>query len=75
MVIAENKAVVQAFDELGDGTGDRARLDALCTADLINHALAPHMPPGVEGTRMFLGQGTPRPVSGALGGLVGSRRG
>ena len=54
MNLSENKAVVQELDELGNGTGDVSRLDALCTPDLVNHALAPHMPPGIEGTRQFL---------------------
>jgi hypothetical protein len=52
-----NKLVVQEFDELGNGTGDIGRLDVLCTPDLINHALAPQMPPGIEGTRQFLMSG------------------
>ncbi|TCC51459.1 hypothetical protein E0H73_40765 [Kribbella pittospori] len=51
---SENKAVVQELDDLGNGAGDVSRLDALCTPDLVNHALAPHMPPGIEGTRQFL---------------------
>lgn len=54
MNLSENKAVVQELDELGNGTGDLSRLDALCAPDLVNHALAPHMPPGIEGTRQFL---------------------
>jgi len=48
-----NKAIVREFDDLGNGVGDVDRLDALCTADLVNHALAPHMPAGIEGTRLF----------------------
>jgi ketosteroid isomerase-like protein len=54
MGIDENKAVVREFDELGNGTGDLGRLDALCTPDMVNHALAPNMPPGLQGTRQFL---------------------
>jgi ketosteroid isomerase-like protein len=49
-----NKAVVHEFDELGNGGGDLARLDALCTPDMVNHALAPQRPAGIEGTRQFL---------------------
>jgi len=49
-----NKAVVEEFDRLGNGDGDPARLDALCTPDMVNHALASHMPAGIEGTRQFL---------------------
>lgn len=54
MSLMENKAVVAEIDELSNGTGDIARLDALCTPDLVNHALAPNMPAGLEGTRRFL---------------------
>ena len=54
MSISGNKAVVAEFDALGNGTGDLARLDALCTLDLVNHALAADRPQGIEGTRQFL---------------------
>jgi ketosteroid isomerase-like protein len=54
MSLIENKAVVEEIDELGNGSGDISRLDALCTPDLVNHALAPNMPAGLEGTRQFL---------------------
>jgi ketosteroid isomerase-like protein len=50
----QNKAVVRAFDELGNGTGDPGRLDELCAPDIVNHALAPGAKPGIEGTRDFL---------------------
>jgi ketosteroid isomerase-like protein len=46
--------VVREFDDLGNGVGDLDRLDALCTPDLVNHALAGSMPAGLEGTRQFL---------------------
>ena len=49
-----NKAVVARLDELGNGNGDPAELDELCTADLVNHALAAGAAPGIEGTRAFL---------------------
>jgi predicted ester cyclase len=49
-----NKAVVARFDELGNGTGDPAILDELCTPDMVNHALAAGAKPGLEGSRAFL---------------------
>lgn len=49
-----NKAVVARFDELGNGTGDIAWLDELCTPDMVNHALKKDAAPGLEGTRNFL---------------------
>src|SRR5687767_3859618 len=49
-----NKAVVARFDELGNGIGDLATLDELCTPDMVNHALAASAAPGLEGTRNFL---------------------
>jgi predicted ester cyclase len=49
-----SKAVVARFDELGNGGGDLAALDELCTPDLVNHALAPDRPQGLEGTREFV---------------------
>jgi len=52
--VSHNKAVVAQFDELGNRGGDLSILDTLCTPDMVNHALAPHMPPGLEGTRAFL---------------------
>lgn len=54
MGIEENKAVVREIDGLGNGTGDIERLDVLCTPDMVNHALAPGRPQGIEGTREFL---------------------
>jgi ketosteroid isomerase-like protein len=52
--IAENKAVVAELDAIGNGSGDLSRLDALCASDMVNHALAPGRPQGIEGTRQFL---------------------
>jgi len=49
-----NKAVVARIDALGNGDADIAELDQLCRPDLVNHALAPNMPAGIEGTRQFL---------------------
>ena len=54
MGIEENKAVVREFDEIGNGGGDLARLDALCDPEMVNHALAPGRPRGLAGTREFL---------------------
>jgi hypothetical protein len=49
-----NKQVVARFDALGNAGGDLTGLDVLCTPDTVNHALAPTMPAGIEGTRQFL---------------------
>lgn len=54
MDIERNKAVVGEIDELGNGGGDIDRIDVLCTPDIVNHALAPGRPQGIEGTREFL---------------------
>ena len=54
MDIAHNKTVVAQFDELGNRGGDPSILDTLCTPDMVNHALAAHMPKGLEGTKAFL---------------------
>jgi predicted ester cyclase len=48
-----NKDVVRRLDELTSGD-DLRQLDSLCTPDMINHALAPGRPSGIEGTRQFL---------------------
>lgn len=53
-VANNNKSVVAQFDRLGNEGGDLAVLDELCTPDLMNHALAPDRPQGIEGTREFL---------------------
>jgi hypothetical protein len=45
----QNKAVVARIVALGNGDADVAELDELCHPDLVNHALGPHMPPGIEG--------------------------
>jgi hypothetical protein len=49
-----DKAVVREIAELGIGTGDIGRLDALCSPDILNQALARGRPPGIGGTREFL---------------------
>ncbi|MET8625938.1 ester cyclase [Kitasatospora sp. NPDC004669] len=48
-----NKQIVDGFDALARA-GDVARLDELCTPDLVNHALAPGRPAGLVGTREYL---------------------
>ncbi|HKY16862.1 MAG TPA: ester cyclase [Microthrixaceae bacterium] len=53
MTTTENKRVVERFDDLF-GRDDLAELDELCTPDMVNHALAPDRPAGLEGTREFL---------------------
>src|SRR5216683_7573005 len=64
MDIAQNKAVVGEFDQLGNRGGDLSRLDVLCAPDIVNHALAPGRPSGLEGTRAFL-RAAHRAVHGA----------
>src|SRR5215472_10305308 len=49
-----NKEVIREFGELGDDRGNLSRLDELCAPDIVNHALAPGRPQGIEGTREFL---------------------
>jgi predicted ester cyclase len=49
----QNKIVVEQFDALLN-SGDLGQLDQLCTPDMVNHALAPTRPAGLEGTREFL---------------------
>jgi ketosteroid isomerase-like protein len=46
----QNKAIVRRFDEL-IRDGDPDGLSALCTDDMVNHALAESRPRGLEGTR------------------------
>jgi predicted ester cyclase len=53
MDVSSNKAVVAQFDMLGNEGGDLSILDAVCTPDMVNHALAPGRPQGLEGTREF----------------------
>jgi predicted ester cyclase len=53
MGIEENKKVVERFDALIN-TQELELLDELCTPDMVNHALAPGRPSGLEGTREFL---------------------
>src|ERR1700757_2617064 len=48
-----NKAIVQRFDALLH-TRELGQLDELCSPDMVNHALAPNRPAGLEGTRQWL---------------------
>jgi predicted ester cyclase len=49
----EHKRTLERFDALL-GSDDIGDLDQLCTPDMVNHALAPDRPRGLEGTRQFL---------------------
>lgn len=53
MSLHQNKIVVERFDALVN-SGELRQLDELCTPDMVNHALAPTRPAGLEGTREFL---------------------
>lgn len=53
MGVEENKRVVEQFEELV-AARDVARLDELCTPDMVNHSLAPGRPAGLAGTREYL---------------------
>ena len=53
MTSDDNRRVVERFDALF-GKADLRELDELCTPDMVNHALAAHMPKGLAGTRKFL---------------------
>ena len=53
MSIETNKQIVQEFDDMLN-TRDFSDLDALCTPDMVNHALRPDRPQGLEGTREWL---------------------
>lgn len=48
-----NKAIVEHFDAILNNR-DLDRLERLCSPDMVNHALAPGRPPGLEGTRQWL---------------------
>ena len=54
MDTAHSKAVVALCDDLGNGGGDLAVPDSLCTPDFANHAPAPGRSQGPEGTRKLL---------------------
>jgi predicted ester cyclase len=48
-----NKAIVRRFDAILNNR-DLDQLDELCGPDMVNHALAPGRPAGLEGTRQWL---------------------
>jgi predicted ester cyclase len=48
-----NKAIVERFHAILNDR-DLDRLDELCNPDMVNHALAPGRPPGLDGTRQWL---------------------
>lgn len=53
MSIESNTTIVERFDNILS-TRDLGQLDELCSPDMVNHALAPNRPPGLEGTRQWL---------------------
>ena len=53
MSVETNKAIVERFDAILN-TRDLDQLDELCSPDMVNHALAPSRPSGLEGTRQWL---------------------
>jgi predicted ester cyclase len=53
MATADHKKVLERFDALL-GADDLTELDQLCTADMVNHSLAPGRPRGLAGTREYL---------------------
>lgn len=53
MSVQTNRITLARFDALL-GAEDLTELDELCTPDMVNHALAPHRPQGLDGTRRFL---------------------
>jgi ketosteroid isomerase-like protein len=59
MTVERNRELIRQFDE-AVATGDVKALDELCTQDMVNHALAPDRPKGLEGTREFLRTGMPQ---------------
>jgi predicted ester cyclase len=59
MTVERNRELIRQFDE-AVATGDVKALDELCTQDMVNHALAPGRPKGLEGTREFLRTGMPQ---------------
>jgi ketosteroid isomerase-like protein len=59
MAVEQNRELIRRFDE-AVATGDVDALDELCTQDMVNHALAPDRPKGLEGTREFVRTGMPQ---------------
>lgn len=58
MTVERNRELIRQFDE-AVAAGDADALDDLCTQDMVNHALAPDRPKGLEGTREFVRTGMP----------------
>ena len=52
MSVKDNKDLLRRFDEIVKAN-DVGGLEATCTPDMINHALAPGRPAGLAGTREF----------------------
>jgi len=48
-----NKAIVERFDAILNNR-DLDQLDELCSPGMVNHALAPGRPAGLEGTRQWM---------------------
>lgn len=48
-----NKAIVERFDAILEHR-DLTQLELLCGPEMVNHALAPSRPPGLDGTRQWL---------------------
>ena len=53
MTLETNKQIVERFDALLR-TREFGQLEELCAPDMVNHALAPSRPAGLEGTRQWL---------------------
>jgi predicted ester cyclase len=53
MSVETNKAVVERFDAILNSQ-DLDQLEVVCSKDMVNHALAPGRPAGLEGTRQWL---------------------
>ena len=59
MTVEPNRELIRRFDE-AVAAGDVDALDELCSQDMVNHALAPGRPKGLEGTREFVRTGMPQ---------------
>lgn len=59
MNVERNRELVRRFDE-AVAIGNVDALDELCTPDMVNHALAPDHPKGLQGTREFVRTGMPQ---------------
>ena len=53
MTVTANKELLRQFDKMV-ASNDVSRLEALCTADMVNHALGSGRPAGLAGTREYL---------------------